>query len=278
MTEIGITSVELSNKIKTLSSETVGKPLLSVEYKINENGQLCVKGKSMARKICVGGVETVNDYDVWFNTQDLAREENGRYYILGRSDDLIVCENGENLNPVIVENLVKVKGVDDVCLIKSNGNPVLIASYPNCVSVEKAENVKGEIRAKLTENKLDGQVRKIEITTSPLMDSSDFKISRKKVAQKYHNGALKIIDSNTKMGEVLSEAEERVAKLFALALKTDDKIGLDADFFTDLGGTSLDYFELVDSVKTEYGVDLPVEGGMSLTTVRQTCEFLLNNL
>jgi acyl carrier protein len=226
----------------------------------------------------VGGVETVNDYDAWFNTQDLAREENGRYYILGRSDDLIVCENGENLNPVIVENLVKVKGVDDVCLIKSNGNPVLIASYPNCVSVEKAENVKGEIRAKLTENKLDGQVRKIEITTSPLMDSSDFKISRKKVAQKYRNGALKIIDSNTKMDEVLSEAEERVAKLFALALKTDDKIGLDSDFFTDLGGTSLDYFELVDSVKTEYGVDLPIDGGMSLTTVRQTCEFLLNNL
>ena len=278
MTEIGITSVELSNKIKILSSETVGKPLSSVEYKINENGQLCVKGKSMARKICVGGVETVNDYDAWFNTQDLAREENGRYYILGRSDDLIVCENGENLNPVIVENLVKTNKEYDVCLIKSNGNPVLIASYPNCVSVEKAENVKGEIRAKLTENKLDGQVRKIEITTSPLMDSSDFKISRKKVAQKYHNGALKIIDSNTKMGEVLSEAEERVAKLFALALKTDDKIGLDADFFTDLGGTSLDYFELVDSVKTEYGVDLPVEGGMSLTTVRQTCEFLLNNL
>jgi len=279
MTEIGITSVELSDKIKILSSETIGKPLSSVEYMINENGELCVRGKSISRKIRVGGVEKVNDYDAWFNTKDLAREENGRYYILGRADDLIVCENGENLNPVIVENIIKVNDVKEVCLIADeNSKPVLIASYPNCIKREKAEQVKNEIRALLRENKLDGEISKIEITTDPLMDANDFKISRKKVAKKYNNNSLRLVCEQMYFDEALSEMERQVAKYFAQALKIDEEVSLNADFFTDLGGTSLDYLELADIIKTEYGVDLPVTAGVTLVTVGQVCGFLAENI
>ncbi len=279
MTEIGITSVELSDKINILSSETVGKPFLSIEYKINENGELCVRGKSMARKINVGGVETVNDYDAWFNTKDLAKEENGRYYILGRRDDVIVCENGENLNPAIIENAVRPQGVDGVCLVSGkDGKPTLIVSCPKCYSKQRADEVRAQTQALISKNNLDGEISRIEITTDPLMEATDFKVSRKKIAEKYTSNKLNLITSDKCFDEAKSGMEAQVCKHFATVLKTDEQVSPTADFFTDLGGTSLDYFELTDIIKTEYGVDLPVMNGVSLTTARQVCEFLLENL
>ncbi|MBO5224630.1 MAG: AMP-binding protein [Clostridia bacterium] len=279
MTEIGITSVEISDKINVISSETIGKPVVGIEYMINDSGELCVRGKSISRKIRVGGVETVNDYEAWFNTKDLAREENGRYFILGRRDDLVVCENGENLNPVLVEKSVNLQGVDAVCLIADSDNkPVLVVSCRNCFTQERVDAVKRQAREMLANAKLDGEISKIEITSDSLTEANDFKISRKKVAKKYREGKLNLLGSQEKLNEALSAMEQAVCRHFASALKTDGKISLEADFFTDLGGTSLDYFELIDIIKTEYGVELPSDGGASLTTAKQVCNYLTENI
>ena len=47
MTEIGITSVELSDKKKLLNSGSVGLPFKGVEYRI-EDGRLLVRGDCLA--------------------------------------------------------------------------------------------------------------------------------------------------------------------------------------------------------------------------------------
>lgn len=280
MTEIGITSVELSDKIKTLTSTTIGKPLESVEYMINENGELCVRGKCIARKIRMGGVETVNDYDAWFNTKDLAEERDGRYFICGRRDDVVVCENGENINPLIVENLVSaLAGVDGACLFAGvNEKPVLLVFSKNCMSKERAEELKGNIAKTLAVNNLSGQI-KIEITTDPLMDKTDFKISRKKIAKRFADGGFFTLNADTCFAQALSQLEKDVSKHFATVLrKESEEISVSADFFTELGGSSLDYFELADIIRSEYGVSVPMENGMTVTTVQQMCEFISKNL
>ena len=46
MSEVGITSVELSEDNHILNSGTIGKPMASVSYRINERGELLIKGKS----------------------------------------------------------------------------------------------------------------------------------------------------------------------------------------------------------------------------------------
>lgn len=277
MTEIGIASVELENDVKILSSQSVGKPFSSVEYMLNENGELCVRGKSVARKISVGGVETVNDYDAWFNTKDLAKELNGRYYVLGRADDLVVGESGENLNPVIVENSLRVKDVEEVCLITDeNSKPTVILSCPNCYTSEKARDIKNAIREKLALNKLDGQIAKIEITTDRLLDAQDFKISRKKVKNRYCDKKLRLVSQDEDFTQSLSALEMDVRKCFATALKIDEsEIYPNSDFFSQLGGNSLDYLELADLIKSELGVSLPVMDGVKLVTVKQVCDFII---
>ena len=84
------------------------------EYKINEKGELLVRGQVIAKYIIEDGKKTVTDKNEWFNTRDLAECRNGKYYILGRADDLIVASNGENLNPNLIEPLLRA-GAEGVC-------------------------------------------------------------------------------------------------------------------------------------------------------------------
>ncbi|MBR6469918.1 MAG: AMP-binding protein, partial [Lachnospiraceae bacterium] len=55
MTEIGITSVELSPKRRWLCGGYVGAPMTHAEYRVDENGELLVRGKVLARYILDGG-------------------------------------------------------------------------------------------------------------------------------------------------------------------------------------------------------------------------------
>ena len=134
MTEIGITSVELSSRPAVLNTASVGSPMDAVEYRINSEGELLVRGRVMAYSITEDGKTTLSDGEHWFNTHDLAEEKDGRYYILGRRDDLVIGNSGENLNPVLIEPELMLPGVSAVCLtaIEKDGvkSPVLVVSVP----------------------------------------------------------------------------------------------------------------------------------------------------
>ncbi len=101
MSEIGITSVELGRTPCKRNLNSIGMPFKSVEYKLDENGILLVKGSSLCTKKLVNGkLETLNDY---FFTADKVECKDGRYYILGRLGDVVIGENGENINPDLIE-------------------------------------------------------------------------------------------------------------------------------------------------------------------------------
>ena len=54
MTEIGITSVEVSDKQKILNMGSIGAPFSEVEYSISDNGELLVRTRAMASRIIQG--------------------------------------------------------------------------------------------------------------------------------------------------------------------------------------------------------------------------------
>ena len=53
-----------------------------------------------------------------------------------------------------------------------------------------------------------------------------------------------------------------------------EEIPSTADFFSDLGGSSLDYFTLTDLLKNRYGVDVAQGEGESLFSVKEVCAFI----
>ena len=279
MTEIGITSVEKSNKQSVLNTASVGAPFGYTEYRRDESGELLVKGRTRAARIMEGTQVRTTDYDDWFHTGDLVSVSDGRYYHEGRMDDLVIGASGENLNPTLLEPLLTVQGTNAVCLISGQDRePVLLASVQGCFSQSRIHDVFDALAQALTKTKLDRSITTIRVTSDALMDPTDIKISRHKVRKKYLAGQFRLIDRarvSEHIDAVTSELEADVIACFASALEREaDGIGTDDHFFRDLGGTSLDYFTLLEILKNKYAVEITESAKEKLFSVRDFCEYI----
>ena len=279
MTEIGITSVELSDNAAVRSSRSVGKPMSSIEYSLNDDGELLVRGKATAKYIISGGERT--DKGGWFNTHDLAENRDGRWYILGRRDDLVISPTGENLNPNIVEPVLDgIKGLRGACLIGVKNDatvtPTLIISADGFISEAGFGELKNEVRERLSDAHLDAQIGKIFYTSSSLIKGTEIKLNRRLVRDGYLSGALTEISfdeaSREKRGDRITKV---ITDIFSKALGREaEEITYTYDFFTDGGGTSLDYFAAVSMLNDEFGIALPVADGRSLSTVGEIHDYI----
>ena len=277
MTEVGITSVEMSCSKKDRNKASIGQTFGHVSYQISDNGELLIQSKAMAYRIMKGDEIQLTDYSGWFPSRDICCQEEGRYYLGGRADDMIVCENGENINPVLTEPKLKVDGCRDVCLFKSEQEPVLLAYAPDCCNGEDLQQLTERLRQALKGAYLAEAVRKVVITSTPLMESSEFKLSRTKIAKKYAAGKFFLLtpqNMDDHRQRIYSAMETQIRQFFADALsKTPEEIGVTDDFFGDLGGTSLDFFMLKDLIKQYYHIDIATEE-QAPTTVEACCRYI----
>ena len=276
MTEIGITSVELSKKRRWLCGGYVGGPMKNAEYRISPEGELQVRGKVLAARIYCDGACRENDG--WFDTHDLASCDEGHYLLKGRRDDLIIGPDGENLNPNLLEPRLRTGDVP-VCLIgaRQGGDtaPVLLASVSRFLTSEQLRELETALKKRIDENGLSGAVRRIAFVGESLLKADEFKLNRIRLAREYEAGKLPLLDPETqKSEEALSELAMQVRGCFAAALsQPEEEIPQDADFFSDLGGTSLDYFGLLAALREIYSLPFPPEDGR-LRTVRQITDYI----
>ena len=279
MSEIGISSFELSSKNKVVNSCSVGNPLPGVEYQINENGELLIKSCGSAHYILEGD-KRIDVSGNWFNSHDLAEYKNGRYYLLGRSDDLVVSITGENLNPNIIEESLLVDDINGVCLIKDKdtGVPILLVSINRFMPKKKLDSITSKIKTLIQEYNLGNQIGKIDFVISPFITGDEFKMNRKKIAEDYFKGTMLRYSFESDQ-EIEDEINKKVKEYFAETLnKEADEIGLDKDFFLDEGGTSLDYFALIVKLQNDFGISLIPNDENPLHTVRQISDYLRSNL
>lgn len=277
MTEIGITSVELSTKKKIVNTGSVGVPFKSAEYKLDENGALLVKGSSTAYSVTCGDNTEYIDEDQWFATRDLAAFRNGRWYIEGRQDDMIVNTSGENVYPEAIEKKLSPNGCELALIgVKSDDGSVRCTLIIHPERLSDAERVREDITNQLKESDLYRRIDDIRLTASPLMLPNEFKLNRKRLARDASNGALTYIKASGKTEIVLTgETQKRVGELFAKVLScTITPEQYDSNFFFDLNGSSLSYFELVEELKREYSVDLLAQKERVLYTVNEISAYL----
>lgn len=281
MTEIGITSVELSRKTKMLNACYVGRPLPSVEYRIDENGELHVRSQTQARYVIEG--KNTSHRDGWFNTHDLAECQKGHYRILGRSDDLVTASNGENLNPNRIEPRLNLPGIKEICLIQSVDDgcttPILLVSVPQFVSESKLSELKHRLEHRLNDLNLSGQINKMVFTSDSLMLEQEFKLNRRRLTEDYRCNRLSLVvpmrdeDGGTDDALLL-----QIRDIFATALnKSPDEVSNTADFFLDEGGTSLDYFAMLAQLQEVFSISLDGSNGKSLNCVQSLYEFITQN-
>ena len=270
--EIGITSVELSEKSRHLNSGSIGKPMRSIEYRINEDGELLVRGNSVSKYTIEDGVRKENDG--WFNTHDLAIEKSGRYYLLGRKDDLVIGDSGENLNPNIIEPELMVEGLKHICLLNDKGTPMLVCFVDQKITGNKLEKIDVSLKEKIKVSNFGKEIKKIVYTSDAFMNDGDIKVNRARILKSYQNGNMTLLEKDRiDDNKIRTDLYNRVREIYLKSLDRED-VSDDGDFFIDNGGTSLDYFALISDIEEEFGVTLPLEEDRRLSSLKEVYEYI----
>ena len=157
----------------------VGKPDDHVQYKLDETGEICIKGDCVMLGYYKDPEATaeVIDADGWFHTGDLARmDEEGYYYITGRKKNLIILASGENVSPEELEKKLALCPALTECIVKEKGQKI-------CAIVFCPEDKQEEVRAFVTEvNRslpLYKRISAVEFTAEPLPRNALGKLLRK---------------------------------------------------------------------------------------------------
>ena len=157
----------------------VGKPDDHVQYKLDEAGEICIKGDCVMLGYYKDPEATaeVIDADGWFHTGDLARmDEEGFYYITGRKKNLIILASGENVSPEELEKKLALCPAITECIVKEKGQKI-------CAVIYCPEDKQEEVRAFVIEvNRslpLYKRISTVEFTVEPLPRNALGKLLRK---------------------------------------------------------------------------------------------------
>lgn len=158
----------------------VGKPDDHVQYKLDETGEICIKGDCVMLGYYKDPEATaeVIDADGWFHTGDLARmDEEGFYYITGRKKNLIILASGENVSPEELEKKLALCPAITECIVKEKGQKI-------CAVIYCPEDKQEEVRAFVTEVNRSLPLYKrisaaVEFTAEPLPRNALGKLLRK---------------------------------------------------------------------------------------------------
>jgi len=266
MTELGITSVELSKKINKRLEASIGRPVRTAEYKIGENGQLCVKGESVCKKMIIDGQLEKNDG--YFDTGDIMSVDcDGRFFIKGRSSDIVFGADGENLNPDFAEQIFTLPGAKNYVVMgdSENSRLMMIVELPENITDEQKIDLMSDIDKGYSKLPAAYNIYKTYFTYDALNGSNGIKVSRAYVRKALDEGRIKLFDSIDKAEKETSESADTKLKselrvLVADILDIDEKsISNNAHFFNELGGSSLDYFCLLGKIDEVYGIKLDFE-------------------
>ena len=157
----------------------VGKPDDHVQYKLDETGEICIKGDCVMLGYYKDpeATEEVIDADGWFHTGDLARmDEEGFYYITGRKKNLIILASGENVSPEELEKKLALCPAITECIVKEKSQKI-------CAVIYCPEDKQEEVRAFVIEvNRslpLYKRISTVEFTVEPLPRNALGKLLRK---------------------------------------------------------------------------------------------------
>lgn len=283
MTEIGITSVELSPVVETRLKGSIGIPLHGISYKIKPNGKNTKTGELFVaspithiREI-IGGVEKGVDLDSegYFATGDIAEvDATNRYYLKGRIKDIIINSDGENIYPDELEIFFKkVPHVINLCVLginvkgTTNQKIVCVIEIDNASTDEEIEALKEEVK-KIGQDLPKGtKITDFYFARGKLPIANNMKVKRFMVKKgieqmtgeyipfdfKKETKSFKNFDKKT-IETIVEPLRDIFSKILILPkFKIDD----DGHWVNDLGGDSMSYVELVTTIQDKFDVVIP---------------------
>ena len=149
-----------------------------LDYKLEPDGELCIRGDSIMLGYYKDPEATaaVIDKDGWFHTGDLARvDEDGYYYITGRKKNLIILDSGENISPEELEGLVEKCPAVQECIVKEMGKKIGVVVY--CPQ-DKQQTVQDHITEMNRTLPMYKRIGVVEFSAQPLPRNATGKLLR----------------------------------------------------------------------------------------------------
>ena len=156
----------------------LGKPDDHVQYKLDETGEICIRGGCVMLGYYKDPEATAEiiDKDGWLHTGDLAREdEDGYYYMVGRKKNLIILGTGENVSPEELERKLNACPEVQECVVKEMGKKIgaLI-----CCAEEKQAEVRAFITGLNRTLPLYQRITAVEFSAEPLPRNAMGKLNK----------------------------------------------------------------------------------------------------
>ena len=110
--------IALGQKLARLDPGSVGEPIVNVEARIGDDGELLLRGPTVFTGYYKNEEATAAALrDGWLHTGDVVTVEDGQYRIVDRLKDIMITAGGKNLSPSEIENTVKGSPYIKECIV-----------------------------------------------------------------------------------------------------------------------------------------------------------------
>lgn len=124
------TAAATVNRPDRVKIGTVGQPLPGVAIRIDEDGEILIKGVNVFPGYWQNEAATREAFteDGWFRSGDVGElDEEGFLVITGRKKEILVTAGGKNVAPAVLEDRLRSHGLISQCMVVGDGRPFVAA-------------------------------------------------------------------------------------------------------------------------------------------------------
>ncbi|MGL5568894.1 MAG: AMP-binding protein, partial [Cetobacterium sp.] len=283
------------NRIDNVIAGTVGTPLPGVKVKLEEDGEIVVKGRNVMKGYYNKPEATAEaiDSEGWFHTGDLGQFDGDHLKIIGRKKEMIVLSNGKNINPsdIEAEIMKETKLIQEVAVTEDEKHLIAIV-YPDFKVLEekKIANAKEAIKWEVIDKYnvtapkykkiLDIVIVKEELPKTKLGKLRRFMLKDLLKGSNLIKGTPDEIvpeKEGEKRGSTSKEINTQEFKAISKFIGTlHDEIEIipESHLEIDLGLDSLDIVEIITFIQNTFGVDISEEDFSRIKTVEALCQYV----
>jgi acyl carrier protein len=225
----------------------------------------------------------------WLDTRDVMEcAADGSYYICGRIGDSVIGENGENINPDVLEQSFRLADALNFSILglpREDGTGealsmiVAVSPYLSAVRLNALINDMYQTNETLP---MASRIEKFYFTYDELAPKTAIKIGRQYVRRGLEQGTIHLIpaaqirsQAEQASGEINLELKQKVCGIVAEELGMEAaSLDIDAHIMHDFGAGSLQYFSMLSKLAEEFAISAEVSENDYRYTIREICQYI----
>eukprot|EP00833_Pecoramyces_ruminatium_P011125 jgi/Orpsp1_1/1185157/evm.model.c7180000092547.1 len=252
---------------------SVGRVAPNSEIRIS-NGEIQIKSRAVMKEYYKEPEKTKEAFteDGWLHTGDLGYfDEDGYLYLVGRSKNLIILSNGENVSPEKIESIYNSEPLVQEIIVYGYDDVICAEIYPNLKYAESMHIGKDSIKEnlwKIIENKNKDlpsyeNIVKLTIRDTPFEKTASKKIIRSKfmeeLEKRNNNNNNNANDQESNGKKIMMPTNDIQKKLFNIVKSSVGDIkkefGIDSDLY-DIGLDSFNCTLLTSRISEEFHINM----------------------